>query len=107
MISISTVCKEFVLIPFVYSLERIQDYIDIDHEPSPTEQGNPPAAWPTSGQIVVDNLSARYSQVWSGCGRSLEFCLNWFRPDPPFYIICPSALSLANVLAWVSNGWQL
>ena len=45
------------------SLERIQGYIDIEHEPSKTESGVPPAAWPTSGDIRVEKLSARYSQV--------------------------------------------
>lgn len=45
------------------SLERVQGYLDIEHEPKPTEEGKPPAAWPTSGDIVVDNLSARYSEV--------------------------------------------
>ena len=46
------------------SLERIQGYIDIEHEPKATEAGRPPAAWPTSGDLRVENLSARYSQVW-------------------------------------------
>ena len=45
------------------SLERIQGYIDIEHEPEATEAGKPPAAWPTSGDLRVENLSARYSQV--------------------------------------------
>ncbi|PPR04710.1 hypothetical protein CVT24_011832 [Panaeolus cyanescens] len=44
------------------SLERIQGYLDIDHEPRSTEAGKPPAAWPTSGDIRVENLSARYSK---------------------------------------------
>ncbi|KJA25244.1 hypothetical protein HYPSUDRAFT_37726 [Hypholoma sublateritium FD-334 SS-4] len=44
------------------SLERIQRYLDIDHEPKATESGKPPAAWPTSGDLIVENLSARYSQ---------------------------------------------
>ncbi|KAF8157940.1 multidrug resistance-associated ABC transporter [Crassisporium funariophilum] len=44
------------------SLERIQEYIDIDHEPPSTESGKPPAAWPTSGDLSVERLSARYSQ---------------------------------------------
>lgn len=65
MISASTSCLKSVLIYIGRSLERIQDYIDIDHEPLPSEEGKPPAAWPTSGEIVVENLSARYSQVWS------------------------------------------
>ncbi|PPR03510.1 hypothetical protein CVT24_006998 [Panaeolus cyanescens] len=44
------------------SLERIQAYINIEHEPKPTESGKPPAAWPTSGQLHVDKLYAKYSQ---------------------------------------------
>ena len=42
-------------------MERIQDYIAIDHEPKPSIGGEPPAYWPTSGDIKVENLSARYS----------------------------------------------
>ncbi|KIJ38938.1 hypothetical protein M422DRAFT_258345 [Sphaerobolus stellatus SS14] len=44
------------------SLERIQGYIDIEQEPKPTEAGKPPASWPTSGDLRVENLSARYSK---------------------------------------------
>ncbi|KAF8953252.1 multidrug resistance-associated ABC transporter [Flammula alnicola] len=44
------------------SLERIQGYLDIEHEPKPTQTGQPPAAWPTSGDLRVEKLSARYSQ---------------------------------------------
>ncbi|EJU03270.1 hypothetical protein DACRYDRAFT_115475 [Dacryopinax primogenitus] len=44
------------------SLERIRDYLVIDHEPVPTERGKPPAYWPASGAIQVRNLSARYSK---------------------------------------------
>ncbi|KDR83059.1 hypothetical protein GALMADRAFT_238853 [Galerina marginata CBS 339.88] len=44
------------------SLERIQGYLDIEHEPEPVDSGQPPAAWPTSGDLRVENLSARYSQ---------------------------------------------
>ncbi|KAF8309572.1 P-loop containing nucleoside triphosphate hydrolase protein [Clavulina sp. PMI_390] len=43
------------------SLERIQQYLDIEHEAPPSAGGVPPAAWPTSGDIVVKDLSARYS----------------------------------------------
>lgn len=42
------------------SIERINEFLVIDKEPSPSEQGQPPASWPTSGEIVFDNLSARY-----------------------------------------------
>ncbi|KAJ6479415.1 hypothetical protein C8R47DRAFT_1322641 [Mycena vitilis] len=44
------------------SLERIQGYIDIDHEKPATEAGNPPAYWPASGDLRVEGLSARYSE---------------------------------------------
>lgn len=44
------------------SLERIRDYLVIDHEPEPSEKGKPPAYWPASGALKVDNLSARYSK---------------------------------------------
>lgn len=42
------------------SIERINDYLVIDQEPAPTKQGTPPAAWPTSGDIVIKDLEARY-----------------------------------------------
>ncbi|KAJ7512528.1 P-loop containing nucleoside triphosphate hydrolase protein [Mycena galericulata] len=44
------------------SLERIQGYIDIEHEKPATETGKPPAYWPASGTLQVENLSARYSE---------------------------------------------
>ena len=56
----------------VASLERIQGYIDIEHEPTPTEGGKPPAAWPTSGGLHVEKLSARYSAV-----SNLRMSLFW------------------------------
>lgn len=53
-------------IPCLYlignSLERIQDYLVIEQEPKPTEEGKPPAFWPASGQLRVESLSAQYSQ---------------------------------------------
>ncbi|KAH9951515.1 hypothetical protein B0H21DRAFT_775731 [Amylocystis lapponica] len=42
-------------------LERIQQYLTIEQEPKPTERGLPPAYWPASGDLKVENLSARYS----------------------------------------------
>lgn len=42
-------------------LERIQNYLDIEQEPQATSEGKPPAAWPTSGDLVIEKLSARYS----------------------------------------------
>lgn len=43
------------------SVERIMDVLMIDQEPSATEQGKPPAYWPSSGNIKADRLSAQYS----------------------------------------------
>ncbi|KZT67108.1 multidrug resistance-associated ABC transporter [Daedalea quercina L-15889] len=43
------------------SLERIKQYLEIEHEPKPTPEGVPPAYWPASGDLKVERLSARYS----------------------------------------------
>ncbi|KAJ7156234.1 hypothetical protein C8R46DRAFT_429362 [Mycena filopes] len=43
------------------SLERIKQYIEIEQEPKATAAGVPPAYWPASGDISVQNLSAKYS----------------------------------------------
>ncbi|KAL4267318.1 ATP-binding cassette transporter C [Pleurotus pulmonarius] len=43
------------------SLERIQQYTRIDQERGPTESGKPPAYWPASGDLHVENLCSRYS----------------------------------------------
>ncbi|KAH9480752.1 ATP-binding cassette transporter abc4 [Psilocybe cubensis] len=55
------------------SLERIQSYIDIDHEPKATSTGVPPASWPTSGDLRVENLTARYSQTSPEVLHGLSF----------------------------------
>ncbi|KAF9807084.1 hypothetical protein IEO21_08395 [Rhodonia placenta] len=44
------------------SLERIEQYVQIEQEPKPTADGVPPAYWPASGGLKVEKLSARYSQ---------------------------------------------
>jgi ABC-type bacteriocin/lantibiotic exporter with double-glycine peptidase domain len=41
-------------------IERINDYLRIDQEPAPTDLGTPPASWPMTGEIRVENLKARY-----------------------------------------------
>ncbi|PSR81332.1 hypothetical protein PHLCEN_2v6411 [Hermanssonia centrifuga] len=43
------------------SLERIQQYLVIEQEPGQQDHGVPPAVWPSSGEVRVENLSARYS----------------------------------------------
>ena len=45
------------------SIERIQQYLVIEHEPEPTKDGVPPAYWPASGSLSVEKLSARYSET--------------------------------------------
>ncbi|RPD55442.1 P-loop containing nucleoside triphosphate hydrolase protein [Lentinus tigrinus ALCF2SS1-7] len=44
------------------SLERIQQYLVIEQEPKATPEGVPPAYWPASGKLEVEELSARYSE---------------------------------------------
>ncbi|KAJ7891356.1 P-loop containing nucleoside triphosphate hydrolase protein [Mycena olivaceomarginata] len=44
------------------SLERINNYLQIEQEPKPTVDGLPPAHWPSSGNLRAENLSARYSK---------------------------------------------
>ncbi|KAJ7634724.1 P-loop containing nucleoside triphosphate hydrolase protein [Roridomyces roridus] len=58
------------------SLERIQQYIDIEQEPKPSEAGKPPAHWPTSGQLIVEKLSARYSPDGPKVLREISFNVN-------------------------------
>ncbi|KAG8972657.1 hypothetical protein FRC05_009668 [Tulasnella sp. 425] len=43
------------------SLERIKGYVEIEQEPLPTKEGTPPAAWPSSGSLRIEKLSAKYS----------------------------------------------
>ncbi|KAL1411644.1 hypothetical protein Q8F55_002608 [Vanrija albida] len=43
------------------AVERIEDYLIIDQEPASVKSKTPPAAWPTSGEIVLNQLSAKYS----------------------------------------------
>ncbi|OCH84366.1 multidrug resistance-associated ABC transporter [Obba rivulosa] len=43
------------------SLERVEQYLEIEHEPKSSPDGVPPAYWPASGELKVEKLSARYS----------------------------------------------
>ena len=47
----------------VGSIERVEQYLNIEQEPKPTAAGAPPAYWPASGDLRVEGLSARYSAV--------------------------------------------
>ncbi|KAK0458994.1 uncharacterized protein EV420DRAFT_1541764 [Desarmillaria tabescens] len=42
-------------------LERIQGYLSVEQEEKSSKDREPPAYWPTSGELRVENLSARYS----------------------------------------------
>ncbi|KAF9786031.1 hypothetical protein BJ322DRAFT_1057551 [Thelephora terrestris] len=55
------------------SLERIQGYVDIEQEPKATSDGVPPAYWPASGEVVVENLSAKYSSDGPEVLHNLNF----------------------------------
>jgi hypothetical protein len=46
--------------PLGNSLERILDFLKIEHEPQPTKDGIPPAYWPASGSLRAEKLTARY-----------------------------------------------
>ncbi|CAE6498063.1 unnamed protein product, partial [Rhizoctonia solani] len=55
------------------SLERIQDYIKIEQEPEAVPEKVPPAYWPASGNIRVENLTARYSKDGPAVLHNLSF----------------------------------
>lgn len=60
----------------LYSLERILGFLRIDHEPQPSDEGLPPAYWPSSGSLKVENLSARYSDGMHQCSVTYMEALN-------------------------------
>ncbi|KAG9126894.1 hypothetical protein FRC07_001505 [Ceratobasidium sp. 392] len=55
------------------SLERIQHYVQIDQEPASAKNKVPPAYWPTSGKLVVENLTARYSRDGPAVLHNISF----------------------------------
>ncbi|KAI0793789.1 P-loop containing nucleoside triphosphate hydrolase protein [Fomes fomentarius] len=55
------------------SLERILQYLLVDHEPEPTPDKVPPAYWPASGKLEVEGLSARYSEDGPEVLRDVSF----------------------------------
>ncbi|KAH9911186.1 P-loop containing nucleoside triphosphate hydrolase protein [Fomitopsis serialis] len=56
------VWNDFEIAVIFCSLERIKQYVEIEQEPKPTQDGTPPAYWPASGDLKVEKLSARYSE---------------------------------------------
>ncbi|OCB86631.1 P-loop containing nucleoside triphosphate hydrolase protein [Sanghuangporus baumii] len=57
------------------SLERMLEFMRIDHEPEPSESGKPPAYWPSSGELRVEKLSARYSDDSSNVLHNITFAV--------------------------------
>jgi hypothetical protein len=89
-----------------YSLERMHSYINTEQEPKPTKQGIPPAYWPASGDLRVEQLSARYSPVRKNVAVLPFYPSNVparvVRMDRRSFAMYPSISSLANVLVSVS-----
>lgn len=57
-------------------MERVEHYVNIEQEPKSTDRGEPPAYWPASGKIQVENLTARYSQDGPKVLHDLSFTIN-------------------------------
>ncbi|THV06409.1 P-loop containing nucleoside triphosphate hydrolase protein [Dendrothele bispora CBS 962.96] len=55
------------------SLERINGYVNIEQEPKSSDDRVPPAHWPSSGELYVDKLSARYSPDGPQVLRDISF----------------------------------
>ncbi len=86
------------------SLERLHQYLLIEQEPKPTEDGIPPAHWPSSGDLRVENLSARYSPVCLIVTfRYCDYPRRSFRMGRKFCIISLSMSSLGSALVSVSR----
>jgi ABC-type multidrug transport system fused ATPase/permease subunit len=62
--------------PTSSSLERIERYVNIEHEKAPSELGVPPAYWPADGSLRVENLSARYSPGGPRVLHEISFNIN-------------------------------
>jgi ABC-type multidrug transport system fused ATPase/permease subunit len=54
-------------------LERVEQYIKIEQELKPTQEGTPPAYWPASGNLSVQNLKARYSDTGPNVLHDISF----------------------------------
>ncbi|KAG7450174.1 P-loop containing nucleoside triphosphate hydrolase protein [Guyanagaster necrorhizus] len=55
---------------------EVQGYVTIEQEPKPTAGGAPPAYWPTSGKLVVEDLTARYSPDGPAVLHNISFTIN-------------------------------
>ena len=92
------------------SLERMLEFMRIDHEPSPTDGGKPPAYWPSSGDLRVEKLSARYSNgLFYSTSVLTVFKMTLRQTLRRYCITYPSLWSPGNVSASVScqNIWHI
>ncbi|KDR82057.1 hypothetical protein GALMADRAFT_240518 [Galerina marginata CBS 339.88] len=55
------------------SLERLQEYMVIEQEPKSHDGGVPPAYWPSTGTLRIQNLTARYSSDSPNVLHGLSF----------------------------------
>ncbi|EJC98299.1 P-loop containing nucleoside triphosphate hydrolase protein [Fomitiporia mediterranea MF3/22] len=62
-----------LILSWVRLLERMLEFMRINHEPEPSESGKPPAYWPSSGALRVENLSAKYSDDAPTILRNISF----------------------------------
>jgi hypothetical protein len=56
------------------ALERLHGYISSPQEPRATAKGMPAAYWPATGDLRVENLTARYSVVCKPSSSSPCLC---------------------------------
>lgn len=59
----------------VCSVERIKEFLEIDHEPEPKKDSTPPAYWPSSGDLHVEKVSARYAADGPEVLKNVTFSL--------------------------------
>ncbi|KAJ6479017.1 P-loop containing nucleoside triphosphate hydrolase protein, partial [Mycena sanguinolenta] len=85
-------------------LERIQGYINIEHEKPATEAGKPPAYWPASGDLRVENLSARYSEDGPKVLHDLSFHVKAGQRIGIGEEPCIIAKLMSHVMQWGRTG---
>jgi ABC-type multidrug transport system fused ATPase/permease subunit len=56
------------------SVERIVEYLDVPQEKRVGDQ-SPPAHWPSSGTVVVENLVVRYAPELDAVLKNLSFSI--------------------------------
>ncbi|KAJ4482142.1 P-loop containing nucleoside triphosphate hydrolase protein [Lentinula aciculospora] len=54
-------CSNDSILSAPHSLERLESYLQIDQEAHLGDGSIPPAHWPSSGELRVENLTAKYS----------------------------------------------